>query len=205
MSAHDIPTIGSEERDPWETALQGLDLIVIDPRACQVRLDAHQRLTGSVYGREYAEIVPHMPFPLTHPEDWVSLVAVTDADADGRRSDGSASERVELGVLQGLEGLDPESRAAVATALHLRYFMPRVLRIVSAWDEAPGQSGAVHWELETDRGSMRMRMPNLFEGIHELETGRIILSDSDGNRAEIPSVRELDRESRRLLDRYYWF
>jgi hypothetical protein len=200
-----LPPGTPSDRDPWETALEGLDLIVLDPGACRLRLDENQRLSGTVHGRDYPEIIPYMPFPLTHPADWVSLVAVTDPDSDGRRSDGGMSERVELGVLPGLDGLDADSRDALAEALHLRYFMPRVLRIVSAWDEAPGQTGAVHWQLETDRGEMRMRMPNLFEGIQELEAGRLILSDGEGNRAEIPSVAALDPQSRRLLDRYYWF
>lgn len=191
--------------DPWNTALEGLELVMLRAADCRLQLDEHQRLSGLVYGREYREIIAYMPFPLTGPTDWISLVSVSDADGDGRRSDGGQPGRVELGVLPGLDGLDPESRQAVATALRLRYFMPKVSRIVAVTDEDPGQTGAVNWELETDRGYMRMRMPNLFEGIQELADGRLILSDHDGNRAEIPSTAGLDRESRRMLDRYYWF
>jgi hypothetical protein len=193
------------EEDPWETALKGLDLVVLDPAACELRMDEHQRLSGRIHGRHYPELLAYMAFPLTHPEEWISLVSVVDPDSDGRRSDGGQSGRVEVGVLPSLEGLDPESREALRAALRLRYFMPKVLRILAVWDEDPGQSGAVHWELETDRGHMRMRMPNLFDGIYELEKGRLIFSDYEGNRAEIPSVAALDPESRRLLERYYWF
>lgn len=194
------------DRDPWETALEGLELVLLRPQECQLRLDADQRLSATIRGRQYPDVIAYLPFPLTRPADWVSLVAVTDPDSDGRRSDGTRSDRVELGVLPGTAALDPESRRALEAALHLRYFMPRVTRIVDVQDEDPGQSGAVVWTLQTDRGPMRLRMANLFEGIYdELGNGRLILVDGDGNRAEIRDVAELDPESRRLLERYYWF
>jgi hypothetical protein len=193
------------ERDPWETAQEGLELVVLDPAACRLHGDGRGRLWGTVHGREYPELVVHMPFPLSAPHAWVSLVAVEDPDSDGRRSDGGKPDRVELGVLPGLDGCDPETREAIQGALRLRYFLPRVLRIVSVQEEDPGQSGAVVWRLLTDRGPMLLRMPSLFEGIQQLETGRILLSDRDGNRADIPDLSALDPDSRRLLERYYWF
>lgn len=205
MAVEAVKQAEEQELDPWETALEGLDLIVLDPAACEVRIDEAGRLCGSVNGREHAQIVAYQAFPLTEPNEWISLVAVSDPDSDGRRSDGGKADRVELGVLPGLDGLSPESRSAVEQALRLRYFMPRVLQIVSVYDEDPGQSGAVQWELLTDRGPMRLRMPNLWDGIEQLETGRIILRDHDGNRADIPAVAQLDLASRRLLEKYYWF
>jgi hypothetical protein len=80
-----------------------------------------------------------------------------------------------------------------------------VVRIVSVRDEDPGQSGAVVWQLQTDRGPVRLRMVSLFDGIQQLDTGRLIFSDRDGNRADIPDVSALDPASRKLLERYYWF
>ena len=191
--------------DPWQTALQGLDLIVLEPAACRLQGDGNGRVWGEVNGREYGEIVVHHAFPLTDPENWISVIAVDDADSDGRRSDGGKSDRVELGVLANLEACDEATRQAVAGALRLRYFLPRLLQIANVRDEDPGQTGAVVWDLITDRGPMRLRMASLFEGFTQLETGRILLSDRDGNRVDIPSVAGLDADSRRLLERYYWF
>ncbi len=195
----------TQEHDPWETALEGLDLITLDPAACQLGGDGKGRLWGTVNGRRHEDLVAHRTFPLTSPDEWISLVSVADMDSDGRRSDGSRSDRVELGVLPSLDGLDDPSREAVQRALRLRYFLPRVLSIASVWDESPGQNGAVIWELMTDRGPMRLRMANLYEGIEQLDSGRIILSDSDGNRADIPTLADLDPFSLKLLTRYYWF
>lgn len=200
--AHD----GDEsEADPWEMALQGLDLVVLNPHECRLWLDDARRLKAEIHGRSYPDVVAYMPYPLTLGDSWVSLVSVSDPDGDGRRSDGRQNDRVEIGVLPGLGGLDGRSREAVAEALRLRYFLPRVTRILRVSDEDPGQSGAVNWELDTDRGVMRLRMPNLFEGIQELAPGRLILSDYDGNRAEIPNVADLDRDSQRQISRYYWY
>lgn len=190
--------------DPWELALEGLELVQLDPALCHIRGDGLGRLWGTIAGREHAELLVYRTFPLTAPEDWVSVVATDDPGGDGHRSDGGPSERVEVGVLAGLDGLEPESRAAVEQALHLRYFLPRVLAITAIRDEAPGQSGAVVWDLQTDRGAMRLRMRNLFNGFQQFPSGRIVLSDEEGNRADIPSLAGLDPQSRRLLLRYYW-
>ncbi len=198
------PETGGES-DPWQTALEGLDLILLEPDACRFHGDGTGRLWGTVNGRDYPELLAHMPFPLSGPEEWISIVAVEDADSDGRRSDGGKSDRVELGVLAGLGALDSESREAVALALRLRYFLPRVLRIMHVRDEDPGQTGAVIWQLMTDRGPVRLRMPNLFDGIQQQPSGRILLADRDGNRVDIPDLTALDPESRRWLERYYWF
>ncbi len=194
----------ADPTDAWATATEGLDLVALDPTVCRLRPGPAGRLCGTVHGREHAEIVPHRPFPLSEPS-WISLVAVEDPDTDGRRSDGDRPDWVEIGVLPGVEGLDPESRAAVEAALALRYFLPRVVRIAAVRDEDPGQSGAVVWDLETDRGPMRLRMPNLFEGIQQMPSGRLLLSGGEGNRADIPDVAAMDAASRRLLERYYWF
>ncbi len=190
--------------DAWATATEGLDLVTLDPGACHLKPGPAGRLCGTVHGREHAEIVPYRPFPLSEP-DWVSLVTVEDSDSDGRRSDGDRSDWVELGVLPNAGALDPESRAALDAALVLRYFLPRVQQISAVRDEDPGQSGAVVWDLQTDRGPMRLRMPNLFEGIQQLPSGRLLLSGGEGNRADIPDVAAMDPASRRLLERYYWF
>jgi|GEM_PF-259624 len=198
-------TAAPAEPDPWQTALEGLDLIVLAPAACRIEGDGSGRLWGEVNGRHYPDLQVYMTHPLTDPAGWISLIAVEDADADGRRSDGGQSDRVELGVLEDLRGLDDAGRAAVQIALRLRYFMPRVLQIVAVRDEDPGQSGAVQWELLTDRGPMRLRMASLFDGIQQLDTGRLIFADRDGNRADIPDVSALDAASRKLLERYYWF
>ncbi len=212
----------AQDADPWQTALEGLDLLELRPEDCRLHGDAGGRLWGQVHGVDYGEIIVHMAFPLSDPGRWISVVAVDDADSDGRRSDGGKPDRVELGVLPSLDGCDTETRRSVEHSLHLRYFLPRILQIVSVEDEDPGHSGAVVWELLTDRGPMRMRMASLFEGITQLETGprlvaagdgnrpevpagRILFSDRDGNRADIPDVATMDAASRRLLERYYWF
>jgi len=191
--------------DPWQLALEGLDLVVLDPARCRFALDAEGRLYGTVHDRHHDLLAVYRCFPLSAPDRWISVVSIQDPDSDGRRSDGGPSQNVELGVLPDVHDLDPSSRQAVEHALWLRYFMPQVLRIVAVRDESPGQTGAVLWQLETDRGPMLLRMPNLFEGIEQLPSGRIILSDRDGNRVHIPEVSALDPTSRRLLERYFWF
>ena len=194
------------EDDPWQTALQGLDLILLEPDSCRLHGDGGGRIWGSVHGQEHPELMVHRAYPLSAPLEWISIVAVEDPDSDGRRSDGGRPDRVELGVLEALDGCDTETRRAIEDALRVRYFLPRILRIASVEEEAPGQNGALVWELLTDRGPMRLRMASLFDGITQIRgTNRVLLSDREGNRADIPDVGTLDPQSRVLLERYYWF
>ncbi len=195
----------TEGTDPdlWAAALEGLDLVELNPNDCTLRIDNHGNLSGTICGREHETLAVYRSKPLSAPNEWISIVTVDDPDSDGRRSDGRPAGRVELGVLPDTEGLDPESRRAVERALFLRYFIPRVLQILSVHDER--LTAAVIWELETNRGRMLLRMTNLFDGIKQLDNGRILLADSEGLRAEIPDLVMLDPASRRLLERYFWF
>lgn len=189
--------------DLWATALEGLDLVELNPRDCLFRIDQSGHLSGTICGRAHETLAVYRSRPLSAPDEWISIVAVDDPNSDGRRSDGRPGGRVELGVLPDTAGLDPESRLAVERALFLRYFLPRVLQILSVHDEP--LTAAVIWELDTDRGHMLLRMTNLFDGIKQLDNGRILLADSEGLRAEIPDLVLLDPASRRLLERYFWF
>jgi len=57
-------------------------------------------------------------------------------------------------------------------------------------------------EVDTDRGGRAFEVGTR-EQIRWLPTGRLLLRDLDGNRYELPGLRDLDPQSRLLAETYF--
>jgi hypothetical protein len=122
-------------------------------------------------------------FPLTEPSEYIGLV-----DAIGGR---------EIGMLRNLKDLPAEARQLVQRALEKRYFVPKINRIV----EAKREFGTVYWTVDTDRGDREFIMRGIRDSIQEIEPGRYLVVDIDGNRFEIKQLNDLDSHSQAQWDR----
>jgi hypothetical protein len=118
-------------------------------------------------------------FPLAAPDRQIVLLA---------------GEERELGIIRDLGALDRKSREAIETELEIAYLMTRVQVIRSV----RSRFGVTTWELETDRGSRTAHVKERSD-IRPLPDGRIILTDVDGVKYEIPPPDELDERSRSWL------
>jgi len=123
-------------------------------------------------------------FPLSESERWVSVL-----DDEGR----------ELGIIEELGKLDVESRKMILDELRRRYVLPRIRKILSCKE----RFDLVVWEVETDRGVKEFLSRNLRENIQQPNQNRLILTDVDGNRYDIPDFQSLDKKSQTLLERYF--
>ena len=63
------------------------------------------------------------------------------------------------------------------------------------------RGGNSWFSVETSHGSTLIEMRDLREGMVELSPGFILMTDKDGNRFEISSLENLDKRSRRLINR----
>lgn len=120
-------------------------------------------------------------FPLTEPNTWISIL-----DKEGR----------EVGVLLDLAGLSTEHHALVQEELRRRYLVPEVSRILSR----KPRFDLMEWVVETDRGQTTFLTRNLREQQQPPGSDRIIITDIEGNRYDVPSLEELDPVSRRRLE-----
>jgi hypothetical protein len=102
----------------------------------------------------------------------------------------------ELAVVEGLESLDAASKKALQRSLRLRSLNAKVTAVTAL----AHQYGAVHCRVETDRGPREFVIKGLTENVRWLSDTRIIITDVDGNRFEIPDMAALDEASRELLD-----
>ncbi len=137
-------------------------------------------LQAVVQGTAYEEIALYRTFPLTRPAEYISV----------RTAQGE-----EIGVIADISELDPESFREAQTELRFRYLVPAVNRI----DGIKQTPGLWIWKVQTNLGPMRLTMRNLHEHLQFPAPGRVLITDMDGRRSEIPDVRKLDARSRREL------
>lgn len=102
----------------------------------------------------------------------------------------------EIAWLPSLAALDPASAALAAAELARRYFQPVIRRVVAVHTAR----GDRLLDVETDRGPCAFAMLDPHRNVTWLDDDRLLLTDVNGNRYEIPSWRKLDTASRGLLD-----
>jgi hypothetical protein len=101
----------------------------------------------------------------------------------------------EFGLLPQWHRLDGESRRLVQAELERRYLHPTVGRILSLKDYA----GLQLCLLETDRGVREVTFRDARDNVVYLGASRVLITDAEGNRYDIPDITALDRKSRALL------
>lgn len=136
-----------------------------------------------VQGVRHEKVRPVRLFPLTDPQQWIGLVG-----EDGR----------ELACIEDPATLSEEQRGVLNTALAMRDFVPVIRRIIQITRAPEGHD----WHVETDRGTTVFRIET-DESIQSLGAGRLVIIDKLGTRYLVPHVTELDKDSRRRLERYY--
>ena len=132
---------------------------------------------------QQSDVRPIRLFPLTDPERWVAIL-----DSKGQ----------EVACIEDPATLDATQRAALDAALAKRHFVPVIRRILMITRAPDGHD----WLVETDRGTTTFRIET-DESIQSLGSGRIVIIDKLGTRYLVPKITDLDRDSRRKLERYY--
>jgi hypothetical protein len=133
-------------------------------------------------GQRHEQVIAVRAFPVDAPEEGVALV-----DADGH----------ELLWIAVLTDLPAALRDKVLRALTQREFMPRILKL-------RGVSSLVApctWDIETDRGNTSLQLKGE-EDIRRLSATVLLVTDSHGVQFLIRDLAQMDRHSRKLLDRF---
>ncbi len=139
-------------------------------------------LLRGVDGSVHEGVVPVRAFPIQAPEHDISLL-----DADGH----------ELAWIPDLAALPEPAQGLVRAALAEREFMPEILAILSVSSFATPST----WQVRTDRGETGFVLKG-DEDIRRLFGNTLLVTDAHGIQFLIRDMTALDRESRRLLDRF---
>jgi hypothetical protein len=168
-----------------------LELRYLDPEDVRV----FQGEDGRVYATIKDEVTLISPaflrsHPLTDPERYISIKGTIPKEGIEARGD-------EFGLVRNWRRLDPDSRRLVEEGLARRYLHPRLTRIVSLKD----YSGVQVCIFETDRGAREVTLRDARDSVVYLGPNRVLITDAENNRYDVPEISALDRLSRGYLAR----
>jgi len=133
-------------------------------------------------GQVHEGVQPVRAFPIQAPGHDISLL-----DTDGH----------ELAWIEDLAAVPQPAQGLIRTALAEREFMPEIRALLGVSSFATPCT----WQVRTDRGDTALVLKG-DEDIRRLNGNTLLVTDSHGIQFLIRDVSALDRESRRLLDRF---
>jgi hypothetical protein len=133
-------------------------------------------------GEQHEGIVPVRAFPIAAPDEGIALI-----NAEGH----------ELGWLERIADLPPAMAQLIEEELASREFVPEIEQITEVSSFACPSS----WQLGTNRGPATLLL-KAEEDIRRLSPTRLLIADSNGIQFLIRDLTKLDRQSRKLLDRF---
>lgn len=122
-------------------------------------------------------------FPFSDPDQYISI----------RTPDENSKE---IGIIEDIKQVSAETAAMLAEQLNLRYFTPIITKIINIKDEY----GYAYFDVVTDRGACRFTINMGGHAVVHLSETRILISDIDENRFEIPDINRLTIKELKKLD-----
>jgi len=133
-------------------------------------------------GQRHAGVSPVRAFPIQAPDEGISLMT-----GDGK----------EVAWIPSLASLPAATRALLEDELQGREFMPEIRAIRSVSSYATPST----WQVSTDRGDTSFVLRGE-EDIRRISTDTLLISDSHGIHFLLRDLQSLDRQSRKILDRF---
>lgn len=133
-------------------------------------------------GAVHEGVLPVRAFPVHAPNDYVALVG---------------TEGKELVWIDRLEDLTEDVRTLILEEIASREVMPTILSITNVSTYSTPST----WDVTTDRGATRFVLKGE-EDIRRLVGAALIITDSHGMRFYLADMMTLDKNSRRILDRF---
>lgn len=134
-------------------------------------------------GTHYDRVGVYRTFPLTDAEKFISI---REANEKAR----------EIGMIEDLKQLSTEQEEMLQEQLRLRYFLPQIEKIYDIKDEY----GYGYFDVKTNFGDCRFTIHMSSGSVVSLTDTRILITDLDGNRFEIPDLSKLTTGEKKKLD-----
>ncbi len=142
-------------------------------------------LGAEIDGRDNPYVNVICTFPLTDPEQFLSV----------RLPDGKQEE---LGMIENLSDFDEATVAIIKKQLKLRYYMPKINRVLSIKEEY----GYTYWTVDTDCGRAKFASSSGSAGAVILHGKGVIIKDSNENRYILEDLTKLSPKEMKRLDLY---
>ena len=158
------------------------ELVLLAPGETHFFHTASGMLRVTIDGRcSCLHVILRRVFPLRHPRSYISV-----ADDGG----------TELGVIERLDDWGGATRALVAEELEVFYGMPRITEV----RQIKSEFGFFFWDTVTDRGPRRFYVKGRTENVRSAGADRLLVTDVENCRYEIPAASALSRSSRQCLE-----
>jgi len=160
------------------------EVVYLDPERVRVFRTGGDTLRLTIEGdRSYLRVSARRAFPFSHLHNYISL-------RDGKEN--------EIGMIRDLHQLEHETKALVEEELQRRYLIPRIEKVRSAKREF----GMAYFEVDTDKGPRDFVVRGMRDNMVELSSGRLLITDNEGNRYEIPDLYALDPKWAALIEEW---
>lgn len=134
-------------------------------------------------GRVWERVQVIRLFPFTEPDKFISIRTVEERSK-------------EIGVIEDIRQVAADTRRMLEEQLNLHYFTPVIQKIIDIKDEY----GYAYFHVLTDRGECRFTINMGGNAVVRLTDSRLLITDLDENRFEIPDVFLLTQKEQRKLD-----
>ena len=133
-------------------------------------------------GVRYEHVLAVRSFPVVAPDEGIALVNI-----DGK----------ELLWIPNLSQVESKARANIQKAITQREFMPQILKLYGVSSFITPST----WDIKTDRGRTALLLKGE-EDIRRLSGTVLLVTDGHGIQFLIRDLAQMDRTSRKLLDRF---
>ncbi|MBO4324902.1 MAG: DUF1854 domain-containing protein [Lachnospiraceae bacterium] len=141
-------------------------------------------LKDSIAPEHYDRIRVVRSFPFTDRNRYISIRTIDEKSK-------------EIGMIKNLEtDVDSETRKMLEEQMDIRYFTPIIKKINNIKDEY----GHAYFDVETDQGPCKFVIYMNSSSVVNLSDVRLLISDLDGNRFEIPDYTKLSARELKMLD-----
>jgi hypothetical protein len=149
----------------------------------QLQRDSYGRLVLTAEnGNIHEGVTPVRAFPIAAPDEGLSLVNY---------------EGHEVAWIERLADLPPAIAQLIESSIASREFVPEIEHIEAVSSFACPST----WQVVTNRGKTELRLKGE-EDIRRLSPTRLLIADANGIQFLIRDQTQLDRQSKKLLDRF---
>ena len=134
-------------------------------------------------GKKWERVQVIRLIPFTEPDQFISIRTVEERSK-------------EIGVIEDMKKVSKETRKMLEEQLKLHYFTPVIQKVLDIKDEY----GYAYFHVMTDRGECRFTINMGGNAVVRLTDTRLLITDLDENRFEIPDVLQLSQKEQRKLD-----
>lgn len=132
----------------------------------------------------YPRVGVYASFPFADPEKYISIREATE-------------KAKEIGIIMDLNAdVDAETKKMLKEQMAVRYFTPVIKKINSIKDEY----GFAYWDVETSNGRCKFTIRMNSSSVVYLTDTRLLITDLDENRFEIPDFTKLTAKELKKLD-----